>query len=231
MRKFACGVLALAVLLTGVGASQAASILVNTDSGNIGQFTFTNLGIVAGTADIRVAVPGVTSQINTVNGVGVPSEPVVVNTPLDFFVTPTGGGFYSLAIIPNNATKTVGGTVGQQAIMPFNLDVGIAPTALPNFFNASGFITSVAANNNPLYNFSNFANGKGTINLTFTATSFTGTTNFAGLFSTVGSTAVGNGSFSQSAVVPEPASVVMMGLGLLGVVTWSWPRGRAVRVV
>lgn len=229
MRKIAYAVLAVALILTGMGSVQAAPTLVETDSGNIGEFTFTNTGVSAGVATILVAVPSITSQINTVNGALVSPEAVHVNTPLTFLATPTGGGFYSLALSPSDAVKTVGGTIGQQAIMPFSLSSGNTPTSLPDFFNASGLVTSVIANNNPLYDFSAFSNGKGSINLTFTATSFTGASDFSGFFSTNGATAVGNGSFSQAAAVPEPHFMVMAGFTLLGAFIWYRPRFRASR--
>jgi hypothetical protein len=205
---------ALVIALSMIVPVSGASILVTTDSGNIGAFTFTNTGVISGTATILVSVPLVGSTVNTVNGVIIPAEAVKVNTPLMFTVTPTGSNTYALNL-PAGAVKTVGGTIGQQAVLPFNLTKGDTPATLPNFFNASGPITALIANNNPLYDFSLFGNGKGLINLTFTATSFTGATSFADFFGNVGSTAVGDGSFSQAAiVVPEPTSVVMMGMGL-----------------
>ncbi len=229
MRKIAYAVLAVAAILTGIGSVQAASTLVLQDSGNLGEFSFTNTGIISGTATIAVSVPSLVSTINTVNGIIVPPEPVKVNTPFTFTVTPIGSGQYTLSL-PTGITKTVGAVVGAQAIMGINLTQGDTPAALPNFFNASGPVTSLLANANPLYDFSAFSNGLGKVNFTFTATTFTGTSSFAGLFSTVAATAIGNGSFSQAAVVvPEPSSVVMMGLGLLGVFAWYWPRGRIAR--
>lgn len=232
MRKIACAFLAVAALLTGVGSAQAASILVLQDSGNVGAFTFTNTGFVSGnTVAIMVAEQSSPSMMNTVNGAIITPEPVSVSSPVILLVTPVGGGQYTLHVTPNDPQKIIGGTLGQQARLNFNLTAGDTPASLPNFFNASGPVTSLVTNLNPLYDFSAFANGQGKINFTFTATSFTGTTNFAGLFATPGAVATGNASFSQIAGVPEPASVVMMGLGLMGVFTWYWPQFRASRAV
>jgi hypothetical protein len=228
MRTIAYVMLAVAAILAGMGSARAASISVLTDSGNLGEFSFSNTGIISGTATIAVSVPSLISTVNTVNGAIVPPEPVRVNTPFSFTVTPTGGGQYSLTL-PAGITKTVGATVGSQAILGINLTQGDTPAALPNFFNASGPVTSLLANLNPLYDFAAFSNGLGKVNFTFTATTFTATSSFAGLFSTVGATAIGNGSFSQSAaVVPEAASVVMLGLGLglVGVVAQYQSRHR-----
>lgn len=228
MKKLVRSVLSLALLLGMVGSAPAASTLVLQDSGNIGEFSFTNTGIISATATISVSVPSVTATINTVNGLIVPPEPIKVNTPLTFTVTPIGGGQYNLTLAPG-IFKTVGATVGSQAILGLNLTQGDTPAALPNFFNASGPVTNVTANANPLYDFSSFSNGLGKVNFTFTATSFGGgATSFATLFSTVGSTAVGNGSFSQIAGVPEPASVAMMGLGMGSVGLMMYRRRRRV---
>jgi hypothetical protein len=225
MRALILAMMLLAALVPG--PTQAASIIVATDSGNLGEFNFTNTGIISGTATIAVSVPSLISTVNTVNGAIVPPEPVKVNTPLTLTVTPTGAGEYSLAL-PAGITKTVGPTVGQQAIMTFNLTRGDTPAALPNFFNASGPVLALLANANPLYDFAAFSNGLGKINFTFTATTFTGVSSFASLFSTVGATATGNGSFSQAAAVPQPASLAMLGSGLALVLAWGrarWARG------
>jgi hypothetical protein len=221
--------LILAMMLAALmaGTAQAASIAVLTDSGNLGEFSFTNTGIISGTATIAVAVPSLISTVNTVNGAIIPPEPIKVNTPLTLQVTPTGAGEYSLAL-PSGITKTVGATVGQQAILTFNLTRGDTPAALPNFFNASGPVLALLTNQNPLYDFGAFANGLGKINFTFTATTFTGTASFAGLFSTVGASAVGNGSFSQASAVPEPTSLALLGSGLLGLLAWGRVRWAGV---
>jgi hypothetical protein len=100
--------------------------------------------------------------------------------------------------------------------MAFNLTTGVAPALLPNFFNASGAVTALLANANPTYDFSKFGLPGATENFTFTATTFGGGANsFASLFTNVGATAVGNGSFSQAAV-PEPASMALLGIGMSG---------------
>jgi len=223
-------VLAVAAMVLGMAGSVPAASIVFTDSGNLGEFTFTNTGITNGTATIAVSVPSVLSSINTVNGAIVPPEPIRVTTPLNFTVTPvvSATGLYTVDLL-GTITKTVGAVPGAQAIMGIDLTTGNTPLSLPNFFNATGPVTSLIANNNPLYDFSAFSSGQGRINFTFTATAFTGTSSFAGLFSTVGSTAVGNGSFSQVSPVPEPASMVTMGLGVIGIATGAYINRRRAK--
>jgi hypothetical protein len=206
---------ALAVMSLAGSAAQAG-IVVDTASGSIGGFSMVNLGISAGTATILVSgEPNAQSQINTVNGVSVAPELTTVNGPVTLFVTQTGPETYSLALSPPTYTETVGATPGSQAMMAFNMSSGVAPSALPNFFNMSGGITALLANANPTYDFSNFANGLGTINITLTATSFSpGISSFAGFFSTVGASLTGDGSFSQASVIPEPSSMALLGIGM-----------------
>jgi hypothetical protein len=209
---------AAALSLVILASSTArAGIVVLTDSGSIGGFTMTNTGIAAGTATILITgVPNTNSQINTVNGASVAPELTTFSGPITLLVTPTGGDTYDLALSPPTYTKTVGAVAGSQAQLAYNLSDGVTVGALPNFFNASGLVTSLISNLNPTYDFSHFANGLGTFNATFTATTFTGgVTSFAGLFATVGATATGNGAFSQNAV-PEPASIALLGIGMTG---------------
>jgi hypothetical protein len=218
MKRFARVVMTTLALVAGVTSlSVGAPTVVVTDSGTINEFSFVNAGISGGTATINVLTPSMVSAINTVNGVIVPPEPARITgptSPFHFFVTPVGNtGFFNVTL-DEGVIKSVGAKPGWQAVLPFNLSVGNVPASLPDFFNTSGHVTSVLSNNNPNYDFSNFSNGLGVINLTFTATSFTGATNFSDFFATPGATAVGNGSFSQSAV-PEPRSLISLSTGLV----------------
>jgi hypothetical protein len=218
MRRSVFIAAALAVLGLASSATHAG-IVVRTDSGSFGVFTMTNMGINAsGTATMLITgQPNNQSQVNTVNGVFVSPETASFHGPITLLVTPTGSHTYSLGLVPPAYSMAVGATPGSQAEITYNLFVGATPTGLPHFFNASGIVTALLANANPTYDFSNFANGFTAMNLTLTATTFTGgVDSFAGLFSTVGATASGNGSFSQLDAVPEPASMSLLGIGMTG---------------
>jgi PEP-CTERM motif len=205
--------LAAGLLATTAPPPARAGTVVVTDSGNLGEFTFTNEGVSAGgTATILVSVPDVGSAMNTVNGATIPAEASAVAGPITLLVTPAGADAYDLALVPATYVDAIGAAAGARAELAFDLTHGATPAALPDFFNASGAVTALLANANPTYDFGGFAGGAGVINFTFTATSFGGASSFAGLFATAGATAVGNGSFSQA--VPEPSGPLLLGLGL-----------------
>ena len=222
MRKQLNWIIAVTMISASAGLAQAGSI-VTTASGNIGGFTMTNEGIAGGTARIDFLLPvATTSELNTVNGGFIPPELAAVNTPAILLVTQTSPGVYDLALVPPTYTETIGTVPGAQAVLDFDLKTGATMAPLPDFFNASGNITGVSANANPLYDFGIFAGGGGNINLTFTATEFTGgAADFAELFATPGATAVGNGSFSQA--VSEPTSFILA-LGILVPIAWHFAR-------
>ena len=213
-------IFAAALALMSLASSAArAGIVVVSDSGSIGGFKMTNMGVVGKTATIEITgQPNTNSQINTVNGSSVAPELTTFSGPITLLVTSTGPDTYSLALVPSSPfyTKSVGAVAGSQAVMSYTVTTGVAPTLVPDFFNAKGLVTSLIANANPTYDFSKFGNGLGTFNVTFTATSFTGgVNNFDALFSNVGATATGNGSFSKISV-PEPASIALLGIGMSG---------------
>jgi hypothetical protein len=203
-------------------AAQAGEVVV-TDSGSIGSFDMTNMGISGGTATILITrQPNPQSQINAVNGVSVAPDPPTVNGPVTLLVKETGELIYSLVLVPSTYTTTVGATPGSQAEMAFNVSKGATTALVPDVFNMPGTITALLANADPTYDFSKFANGLGSINITLTATTFTGGghSSFSGLLSTVGATATGNGSFSSLAslgsAVDEPTSIALLGIGVGG---------------
>jgi hypothetical protein len=217
MRRIFATIVALSCLV-GMLPVQAGSIIVDTASGSLGGLTFTNEGISGNTATILIgSTPNTQSFLNNVNGVTVALDPVAVEGPITLLVTFTATpGVYDLALSPSTYNAVFGTTVGAQGILAFNQEKGIAPLALPDFFNMSGLITSVVANTEPTYDFSHMVGGS--MNFTVTGTTFTGANSFFGLFATPGAKVTASGSFSMSAV-PEPASVMQMGLGI-GVVVF-----------
>jgi hypothetical protein len=226
--RFVGFVAALAVAaVVGLGSAHAA-VIVSTASGNIGEFSAVNNGVVGNTATIVFNIPQTQAFINTVNGTfQVPPEPVKVNTPLSLLVTSLGSGNYNLALSPSSAQEIIGATAGQQAIVNFGLSKGSTTTTLPNFFNAAGLTTGLAANLDPNLDFQKFAIPGGTINFTLTATTFSsGIGSFDQFFATAGATAVGNGSFSQVAV-PEPSSMALGAVTVVGAAVYRRWRKRS----
>jgi hypothetical protein len=223
-----CPTLALAIAVLVAPGSAHAGLVVLTDSGNVGQFQATNTGVSGGTATIVFSIPNVSAQLNTVNGSFLnPDVPTAVlgEPNITLLVTPTGAETYNVVLVPMTYEQTVGATLATSAVLRFGLQTGVAPTVLSDFFNVSGQITSLEANANPTLDFGAFAKG-GSINITFTATSYTDAGSFAQFLATPGATATGNGSFSEAAV-PEPASVAMVAIGIALVGGCGWfRRGR-----
>ena len=204
---------AIFMALTGLLGTAQADVVVDTASGTIGGITMTNVGINgSGTATISITMlPNTQSFLNNVNGVTVVPDPAEVQGPVTLLVTPTGLGTYSLGLVPPTYEVVFGTTPGAQGILDFNQKTGVAPLALPTFFNMSGSITSLISNLDPMYDFSHMPGGG--MNFAITGTTFTGTKNFAGLFSTPGAAITGSGSFSMSSI-PEPTPMVTLGMGM-----------------
>jgi hypothetical protein len=208
----------LAVMSLAGSPAHAVGVLVTSDSGSLSSFRMTNLGIAGGVTSLSLDLLDDGQHLETVNGVAVPNDANAKGTfvePILLSLTPTGGPTqsYTVSLTPATYLKTYG-TGAASASLTYNLLTGQAPTALPNFLNLSGRVLSVPTNANPAYDFSLFTAIQGIMNITLTATAFTGTSSFTGLVSTVGATATGSGSFSQA--VPEPASMALLGIGMSG---------------
>jgi len=219
---------AVAIILV-VADARAGTILVDSASGTLGAFTMTNMGVSMGEATILITgTPNINQALDTVNGVGIPADPVSFGGPVTLLVKPLGGGIFDLALSPPVYLATIGAPI-LDAQYAYNLTTGAAPIALPDFFNASGLIKALLMNANPLYDFSEFANGMGTFNATFTATAFTGVSSFTGLFVTPGAVATGNASFSQEALTPEPKDIVISATGFGTILLVYWWKMRRKR--
>ena len=211
----------VAMMLFGCSLAVGGTIVASA-SGTIGGVELVNMGISGSTAMIEVdRVPNLFSFVNTVNGATIiPPDPVTVEGPIVLEVTKVSPEHYSLALVPPTYTEAIGPDASQ-AIMAFTMTAGVAPSSLPHFFNMSGRITSLIVNANPTYDYSRFA-ASGGINITLTGTTFGGgISSFDGLFTTLGSTIVANGSFSQAAV-PAPPSLILAGIGIPMVLLFCW---------
>jgi hypothetical protein len=208
-----------AVMSLAGSDAKAAGLLVTSDSGSLSAFRLTNLGISGtGVTSLMLDLLDTSQNLQSVNGADVPNDANAKATffePILLSVTPIAGpaNTFSVSLSPATYMKTIG-TGAASASLTYNLQVGLAPTGLPNFMLFAGNILSVLTNANPAYDFSAFTTPGGRINIALTATSYTGgASSFNGVITTVGASATGSGSFSQIAV-PEPASMSLLGIGM-----------------
>lgn len=226
-RSFLFAAAAVAVMTVFGSAAQAANIVVNDESGTLGTFELTNIGIVGSTTTLQLDLTSPALQAtNAINGVAT-VIPAAFSSPILLDVTPVGGGAYT--VTSAEFLKTFGDVEGAQAQLSFNITTAVTP--LDNFLNLQGLVTAVVQNalafGGDTYDFSRFTTGLGVNNITLTGTAFVGgVTSFAGVIDTVGASVTGNGSFSQVSVIPEPSSMALLGIGLSGLFTFRRLRKR-----
>jgi hypothetical protein len=217
---------AVAAMTVFGSAAQAANIVVNDDSGTLGTFTLTNIGIVGSTSTLQLDLTSPALQAtNAINGVAT-VIPAAFSSPILLDVTPVGGGVYT--VTSAEFLKTFGDVAGSQAQLSFNITAAVTP--LDNFLNLQGLVTAVVQNSlafgGDTYDFTPFATGLGTNFITLVTP---GPTSFASVIANVGASVTGNGSFSQqvtAAVIPEPSSMALLGIGLSGLFTFRRLRKR-----
>jgi len=212
---------ALAAMSLFGSAVQAGSISVISDSGNLGPYELTNLGISGGVSHLELDLTKASSEsLDTINGNVVSGITAAFTAPVFLDVTGSAGT-YSISLTGGTYTKTFTDAAGTSAELSWNLTSGTTSGA--SFFNLTGSVTSVISDGLAGYTFAPFESGTGLNDITLVARQFGGgVSSFDTLISTPGGTAmaIGNGSFSESTAIPEPVSIALLGIGLSGLLTF-----------
>jgi hypothetical protein len=193
--------------------AMAGTVSVSEDAGT---FSFTLTASNHGTFTITYT----DALLTTINNAPIPTGLIAAQLPAsaenNVTSTATAGIFTSYTLAqatpPQESFGVPPGSI-LTATLQYNLTSGFAVD--PGFLGLTGKMTGVpstlletSATAPTIYNFSPFTNG-GAVTQTFTKT----TANFASVIAN-GGTITGTGAFTDQAVVPEPTSVALLGIGV-----------------
>jgi hypothetical protein len=200
---------------------QGGSVPVLSDSGSISAFKLTNLGISGGVSHLELDLTNTSAEkISTINGLSISGITASFTQPVFLDVTGSGPN-YTITLTGGPYDETFTRTSdGTSAELAWNLTAG--RTVGSNFLNLSGKVTVDITDGLSGFTFSPFVSGLGLNFVTLTATSFGGgATSFDTVISTPGGTAfaIGSGAFSQTAAIPEPPALALLGIGVTGLLT------------
>jgi hypothetical protein len=210
--------LILALALALAAPCHAGGVTVFTASGTLGPVTLSNQ---AGTIRLSASIP-FDGFMDTVNGVAIAPDTAQSFSALAWTATPVGPGAWTLA--QSAPGLFLVDLSSEEASMNFVMSSAAIPPGQPDALGLSGTVTKVLFPATASgYDFSRFSNGAGTIAFAFTAASFTGTTDIAGVFSTPGASAAGSAAWSMVSIIPEPSTGL---LGLLALIVVIGARRR-----
>jgi hypothetical protein len=209
--------LASALLLAGATSSAQASLLVTSDQGSIILFDAVNNG---GSITFSLKSLETVSLINgkPVSGVGASFDPSITikESRSGTTVIITGNSPSPFHSLFTDASGT--------AALTYDLRTTTTAITDPNSLSLTGAVMS--AGSTAAYDYAPLLGG--VMQVSFNGSSFTG----AGVHSvtsfldTKGATWRGGVVFSESAVVPEPSTMVIAGVGALGVIGYGIRRRR-----
>lgn len=213
--------LAAGLLVCSFGTIDAGAgmVLVYQDAGTF-NFTLTADGL----GDFSISYSN--AQLTTINNAAISTGNIQATLPALAMHTVTstitsGAATYYTLTQPSPSEKFFGTGAGaiDTSEMLYELTSGVAID--PSFLNLSGHILGVpatlletTATAPTIYDLSPYLNG-GDITRTYTDVGV----NFATIIAN-GGTITGSGAFSDLAGVPEPASMALLGIGMMGIIVF-----------
>lgn len=205
----AAGILACSF---GPMTARAGTVLVTEDAGTF-SFSLTSNG--AG----QLTFSYTTVLLTTINTVVVPTGPIVSTlgtTTVDVTSTVSAPPFTTYGLSePTAGTKNFGTGPGSIDTASLNYKVVSGYAINPGFLNIVGSVTGVTApllettaTSPTIYDFSAFR-GSNILTLTYNEAG----ADFASVIAK-GGTIIGTGGFSEVAIVPEPCSMALLGIGM-----------------
>jgi len=234
--RFLTGLAAATLVAALAAPTRADTIGVLTDNGDVGNFLIRNLSTAAQPNLFELSFTAPTlERLTAVNGATVVTS-ASFSSPIIFTVTGSNSSGHITISQAVAATKTffsnpLTGQPNPMATLNFTLnagEIGSGPGGT-NELSLSGIITSIPSKyvdiSGNTYDFSNMS----TINFALTTTTYydpngnmlppgAGSTFYLG--TTPGASATGSIGFSQASAVPEPASLAIVSVSLVGLLAY-----------
>lgn len=229
IQRFLTGLAAATLVAALTATPTRADTNVFSDSGALGTFKLTNNGGGSFTLDLTPVIEQKLENINNL-GVGDAGLQAEFGASVNFSLTGTVGTEHTFSSLTLTKIFRSAETGGADASLTYKIEAGSTPSSTPNAMTLTGAITGVGSTGSLLdyvqlpgatlpsdtYDFASMVGGTNTFALT--STSFGGgASSFATVLSGAsGAFATGGFSAFSQAPIPEPASLAIVSVSLVG---------------